>query len=130
MNLNKLKKAIKKSFNKDTCNPLIAHLWSTKNPALGHCIVASLTVNHFCGGKILGCKHHHHYWNILPDGEKVDITKNQFPDNTIICEDKTVSREYLLQCEAAIRTDTLRRFNLFTQRVEEYLNSVKKNKPR
>ncbi len=58
--------------------------WTEERPSIGQCAVTALIVNDFFGGKIIrvpiisGSKMTSHYYNQLPDGETIDLTKNQF----------------------------------------------------
>lgn len=63
--------------------------WSSDNPLYGHCAVTTVLVQDFFDGVIqrgelpkdwqerLGFRSH--YWNILPGGARVDLTRDQFP---------------------------------------------------
>lgn len=75
--------AIAASWSADTASPPEA--WTTANPSKGHCDVTSLVVREIVGGDLKlaqvfrnGGLSEHHYWNVLPDGEELDLTKAQF----------------------------------------------------
>lgn len=61
--------------------------WKKEYPLYGHCTVISLLVQDFFGGelvrgpaKVPGYKNlRFHYWNRLPDGREVDLSRDQFP---------------------------------------------------
>lgn len=61
--------------------------WTSENPALGQCVPSSLVVQDFFGGElerlatVRNGKRETHYRNILPDGEIVDISRDQYPDD-------------------------------------------------
>lgn len=57
--------------------------WSKDNPSLGQCAVTSLLVQDFCGGELLRTTIQgvSHYFNRLPDGTEIDLTRQQFGDN-------------------------------------------------
>lgn len=67
-----------------TCDPALD--WDAGNPAAGHCGVTSMAVHELFGGVLLwadvyrdaeslGCLH---YWNRLPGGLEIDLTREQF----------------------------------------------------
>jgi hypothetical protein len=121
MELSKLEEALKKSWAKDTCFPRCADDWTPENPAVGQCVITVLIVQDYFGGEIMHCKHHFHYWNRLPDGRKVDFTREQFPEGTIICFDGFDNAEFLLNGQSAVKYQTKQRYNLLKQRIERYL---------
>ena len=64
--------------------------WTSDNPLLGHCAVVSLVGQSMFGGKLLRASladypnfayARSHYINQLPDGQRIDFTKDQFKDN-------------------------------------------------
>jgi len=119
MLIEKLEKAIRESWDRDTCYPGCADQWTPENPAWGQCAITALIVQDYLGGELLYCQHNHHYWNLLPDQREVDFTRFQFPEGTVICIDGTKTREYLLESEAAIKAQTPQRYELLKSRVEE-----------
>ncbi len=77
--------AIQDSWSKETsASP---DEWTSENPALGQCVPSSLVVQDFFGGElerlatVRNGKRETHYRNILPDGEIVDISRDQYPDD-------------------------------------------------
>ncbi len=74
--------------------------WSASNPAAGHCDVTSLLVRERIGGDLRTCQvfrngvlSEHHYWNVLPDGQEVDLTRSQFDGNETFGEVATLTAE-------------------------------------
>ena len=115
-----LKRALRKSWKLDTCYPGDKIKWRSKNPAVGQCAVTSLVLNDFLGGKIAYNRQFKHYWNILDNGDVIDLTKEQF--NT--CDfpiDGITSRDYLLNSERAREANTQERYALLKKRVEKLL---------
>ncbi len=64
-----------------------ARQWSAKNPLAEHCTVVALLAQDLFGGQLLRVKIHPsgrfpkggwHWYNRLPDGRTVDLTKKQF----------------------------------------------------
>lgn len=59
--------------------------WSIDNPSAGHCDVTSLLVREKIGGDLRmaqvfrnGELCEHHFWNVLPNGTELDVTREQF----------------------------------------------------
>lgn len=54
--------------------------WSPDNPAKGQCAVTALVLQDRLGGVLLRAVNEgvSHYWNRLPDGFEVDMTRDQF----------------------------------------------------
>lgn len=124
MKLEDLEKALEKSWSKETCYPELRDEWSPDNPALGQCAVTSLVVQDYFGGKLLYCKHQHHYWNKISSGEEVDFTRDQFPEGAKICLDEIKERKYLLNSESSKKAQTPQRYEILKERVD---NEIKKN---
>jgi hypothetical protein len=72
--------------------------WTESNPAWGQCAVTALLVQDALGGRLArtmidGVSH---YYNLLPTGEAVDLTRGQFPAGSV-ATDKTIrDRDYVL----------------------------------
>jgi hypothetical protein len=88
--------------------------WSPENAALGQCAVTALVVQDELGGELLRTTVNgvSHYFNRLPDGSELDLTRTQFAawEPTAI---ETRSREYVLSFPA-----TRARYELLRARVE------------
>jgi hypothetical protein len=73
--------------------------WTPANPSLGQCAVTSLLVQDICGGElqrstIQGVSH---YWNLLPGGVEIDLTRIQFGSNQELDEPAQArERDYVL----------------------------------
>lgn len=119
-NIGKLEKALRASWDKKTCYPNCAKDWSPANPELGQCAVTALIVQDYLGGSLLYCEHNFHFWNGV-DGTTIDLTRNQFPSNSIICIDGEKSREYVLESQDAIDAKTPERYELLKKRVQKKL---------
>jgi hypothetical protein len=72
--------------------------WSAQNKAWGQCAVTALLVQDCFGGELQRGKVGtlSHYWNVLPSGEEVDLTRHQFADDVEISHIETRSRDYVL----------------------------------
>jgi hypothetical protein len=89
--------------------------WSPKNPAWGQCAVTALLVQELYGGSLLRTKvgNISHYWNLLPSGEEVDLTRDQFNEPGLQLSGQLRSREYVLSFP-----DTVRRYERLRRRLE------------
>ena len=99
--LKQLKEAIKKSWDRDTCH--FKFIWDNNSlsDSAGHCRAVALIVNDYFGGEIIyahvvGNPKWDHYWNKLPSGKEIDLTKDQFPKNVIFTKSKIISRKNTL----------------------------------
>lgn len=80
--------------------------WTEDNPALGQCAVTALVVQDLLGGKLLRCEvdGESHYFNVLEDGEGIDLTFEQFLGSaapgdegpSLITASEERDREYVL----------------------------------
>ncbi|MBT6401374.1 hypothetical protein HN803_00510 [candidate division WWE3 bacterium] len=70
------------------------------NPLGGHCRVVAAVTHSIFGGEINWAQINgktDHYWNVLPSGKELDLTKGQFKESTVIPKgirvtiDKTLS---------------------------------------
>lgn len=59
--------------------------WTPERPSLGQCAVTALLVQECLGGVLLRgvVRGESHYWNQLPDGSEVDLTRDQFDTFTL-----------------------------------------------
>lgn len=92
--------AIRASWSLDTCDPADAEQWSSDNRARGQCGVSSLVLHDLVGGELMlaevlhrdGSRQGWHYWNRLPDGTELDLTREQFTADEIVQEGSVVAR--------------------------------------
>lgn len=90
--LDDLTRALGSAWGPDTCAPEDRPRWTADNPARGQCITTVLVVHDFFGGVLLrgevvvgGERVDYHWWNRLPDGTDVDLTRGQFgPDEQVV----------------------------------------------
>jgi hypothetical protein len=120
-----LENALKRAWSRETCYLPDQEKWSSQNPAFGQCAVTALIVQDFFGGEILRCVHYRHYWNRLPNGEEIDLTRSQFGDGVKPCADKVVPRKRILESESAKKAKTKERYLLLRSRVDEILQGLK-----
>ena len=120
MRLSRLKKAIEKSWNRDTCH--YKFLWDETElpPSAGHCRVVSLIVQDYYGGDIMhthvkGNPKWDHYYNRIK-GRIIDLTHDQFPARTKFVKPEKVSRE-----EALASKRTQKGYELLKRRVKRQL---------
>jgi len=129
MNMSELKKLLRKSWTKKTSKD--PRNWTPKNPAWGQCAVTALVVQDFFGGELRRgiveinekdvSLYLSHYWNLLPDGKKKDLTKEQFPKGTVIPrKGEPQSRDYVLSFP-----DTRKRYALLRLAIENQIQLKK-----
>jgi hypothetical protein len=93
-------------------------LWTWRKPSVGQCAVTALVVQDHLGGELLralidGISH---YWNRLPGGAEIDLTRDQF--DVFYPVDITLrTREYVLSFP-----DTERRYRLLCERMKFHLH--------
>jgi len=101
--------AVRSAWARDTCDPVDVHDWSAANPARGQCGTTALTINDLLGGELLvaevlrgdGSRQGVHWWNRLPDGTEIDLTREQFTSHEVIQQPRVVPRPSGLPKRAA-----------------------------
>jgi hypothetical protein len=86
--------------------------WTPENPAWGQCAITALVIQDEFGGELLRAtvEDMSHYWNRLPDGAEMDLTRHQFPEGAAYGPTVVKDREYVLSFpETASRYLLLRR---------------------
>lgn len=93
--------ALRASWAADTCSAddLARAGWQPDNPAWGHCDITALIVNDVFGGDFmvgevrLGPQRQGlHWWNRLPSGVELDLTREQFRLGQVIAGARAVER--------------------------------------
>jgi hypothetical protein len=95
--------------------------WSPFNPSLGQCAVTALIVQDVFGGCLLraALPDGSHYWNLLPDGREVDLTRAQFGEAVDLSDVVVRSREYVLSSP-----DTELRYRVLSDAVRRALPAI------
>jgi hypothetical protein len=113
---------LRRSFGEAWCRETSSapQAWSAENPALGQCAVTALVIQDELGGELLRAVvgEVSHYWNRIPSGEEVDITRHQFSPVPMELKGEVRDRDYLLTNE-----DTVRRYRLLRAKLELELRS-------
>lgn len=69
--------------------------WDKNNRAIGQCAITSLFLYNKYGGKIIRGYSSNlketHYWNLLPDGKKIDLTFSQFENDVFFEKEEVVN---------------------------------------
>ena len=92
--------AVRAAWCLQTCDDADVADWSPVNPARGQCGATALMVHDLLGGELLvaevrhpdGSRQGHHYWNRLPGGVEVDLTREQFAPDEVLQEPRVVER--------------------------------------
>lgn len=116
-----LKRVIRQSWDASTCYPLQKEEWKNEIPEIGQCAVTALLLQDYLGGDIAFNEANDHFWNILPNGESLDLTHKQFKKPVKLHVDALCNRKDILYSEEAVRQKTLFRYNLLKSRVEQKL---------
>lgn len=96
-----IENALRTSWAAATCSPddLARADWTSANPAWGHCDITALVVNDILGGDLVvgevrlgGEQHGYHWWNRLPSGMEIDLTRDQFRQGQTITAGRIVPR--------------------------------------
>lgn len=77
--------ALQAAWGPDTCAPEDIKDWSETNSARGQCATTAVVVHDYFGGDLVRGEVHvrgeqvdYHWWNRLPDGSEIDLTRQQF----------------------------------------------------
>lgn len=94
-----LRDMLRAAWGHDTTND--PDRWSPANPAWGQCAVTALAVQEVIGGDLLrsAAPGGSHYWNRLPDGTELDLTREQFRDGYVPHVIEQRDRAYVLSFE-------------------------------
>lgn len=126
ISLTKLQDAIEASWSSDTC--FDASEWSPENPARGQCATTALVVQYFLGGElekmttVFEGQLESHYYNVLPDGTKLDLAGKQYP-----ADQELTPSEVNLRGFASVRDKmmhepgTKKRYEILLERVKQKL---------
>lgn len=106
--------------------------WTKANPLWGHCAVVALLVQEMFGGEILRAslleipefaQMRSHYWNRLPNGTEIDVSRSQFGQQypTLVGEPK--DRHEILNLTK--NPDTVRRYDRLRLRMVAELSGQK-----
>jgi hypothetical protein len=95
-----LEAAVRAAWALDTCDPVDADDWSAANPSRGQCGSTALVIHDLLGGELLlaevvrsdGSRQGVHYWNLLPGGTELDLTRGQFADDEVIRRPRILRR--------------------------------------
>ncbi|KAA1031889.1 hypothetical protein FVA95_08105 [Pseudonocardia sp. EV170527-09] len=78
--------ALRASWSRDTCDVADVGDWTPDRPSRGQCGATALVLHDLFGGDLLlaevwhadGTLQGYHWWNRLPGGAEVDLTRDQF----------------------------------------------------
>ena len=106
--------AIRRSWSGDTSAEAT---WMPDRPSAGQCAVTALVVQDYLGGDLVraivgGVSH---YWNRLPDGSTVDLTRDQFPSFQPV-DIEIRAREYVMSFR-----ETALRYRILADRARSHL---------
>jgi hypothetical protein len=95
-----LEAAVRAAWALDTCDPVDADDWSRASPSRGQCGSTALVIHDLLGGDLLiadvvrgdGSRQGVHYWNLLPGGTELDLTREQFTADEVIQQPRILRR--------------------------------------
>jgi ADP-ribose pyrophosphatase YjhB (NUDIX family) len=95
-----LEQAIRGAWCVWTSDPVDQPDWTAANPAAGQCASTALVVQDRLGGGLViadvheadGARQGVHYWNRLPDGRDLDLTREQFLRGEVVGPPRGVER--------------------------------------
>ena len=96
-------------------------------PSIGQCAVTALVLQDFLRGSIIRCDIEgdgSHYWILLDDGQKIDITADQFGGREVRLDSAIVPREKLFAS-----ADTTSRYKILLKEVNEVLRKESESFP-
>ncbi|WP_338596546.1 hypothetical protein [Saccharopolyspora sp. SCSIO 74807] len=90
---------VRAAWGADTCAPEDLPHWSPANPARGQCGVTALVLHDLFSGHLMrgevrinGEWVDYHWWNLLPGGVELDLTREQFAAHEIVGPGTTITR--------------------------------------
>lgn len=100
ISLDEVTAAVRAAWCRQTCDDSDLPDWSPGNPARGQCGATALVLHDLLGGDLLlaevllpdGSRQGVHWWNRLPDGCEVDLTREQFAPTEVVQEPRVVVR--------------------------------------
>lgn len=97
--VSQLEHLVRAAWGPDTCDPHALAKWCPENAARGQCGATALVVQDLLGGHLVlgevhedGVRQGWHYWNRLPDGVEIDLTREQFGVAESVTAGKVVQR--------------------------------------
>jgi hypothetical protein len=98
--LEDIEPAVRAAWCRETCDDSDLADWTPQNPARGQCGVTALVLQDLLGGELLlaevllpgGSRQGVHWWNRLPDGREVDLTREQFAPHEVVQQPRVVAR--------------------------------------
>lgn len=97
--LAEIERAVRRSWGADTTTPGHRPYWSPGNPARDQCGVTALVLQDLLGGELVrgevrvgGEQTDFHWWNRLPSGLDIDLTREQFAPEEVVSGGVTIAR--------------------------------------
>ncbi|MEW2140057.1 alpha/beta hydrolase [Streptomyces sp. NPDC005409] len=93
--------AIRAGWSAETSEPagISGISWSAENPAWGQCDITAVVVQDIVGGELVvgevfldGRQEGYHWWNLLPGGIRIDLTREQFRRGEVVTPGRVVAR--------------------------------------
>ncbi|MEU4729251.1 alpha/beta hydrolase [Streptomyces sp. NPDC023588] len=93
--------AIRAGWSAETSEPasISGISWTAENPAWGQCDITAVVVQDIVGGELVvgevfldGRQEGYHWWNLLPGGIRIDLTREQFRRGEVVTPGRVVTR--------------------------------------
>lgn len=96
--LKDIDRVLRAAWSAETCDPVDLP-WAATNPTRGQCGVTALVLRELIGGELLcavvlgrdGSRQGVHFWNRLPVGVEIDLTRAQFTVDETVQEPSVVT---------------------------------------
>jgi hypothetical protein len=99
LTLTDIERAVRMSWGQDTYPPDAKTPWDPDNPARGQCGVVAVVLNDILGGELMrgevlvdGERVDFHWWNRLPGGLEIDLTRDQFAAHETVTDGIAIVR--------------------------------------
>ncbi len=99
MTLADIERIVRSSWGPDTYPPDASRPWDPGNPARGQCGVVALVINDLLGGELIRAEVHvngervdFHWWNRMPTGLEIDLTREQFRSDEVLTGAVAITR--------------------------------------
>jgi hypothetical protein len=94
-----IERAVRMSWGEDTYPPDENTQWDPGNPSRGQCGVVAVVLNDILGGELMrgevlvdGERVDFHWWNRLPGGLEIDLTRDQFDAHETVTDGIAIVR--------------------------------------
>ena len=105
--------------------------WTQANPSLGQSDVTALLVQRKLGGEIFRAEvagHGTYYYNVLPEGRRLDLTQAKFPKGTPLPDGFRTSPKRMLEADEGRTVYRAERLSLLSDSFDYVLTALDKRR--